>query len=515
MINTKYLDINYFESESYRIKLYKNFVSDNFYIYINNSKITIQRIDNSEGWGQDLNIIIRDKILSKNEIINIGPSETNIKEIDFILNENPEILHYENDNFKIFYISNNFDDVFKVDYDIVNKIIFVKRIDSNLGWGQMLKLKYIDNYGMVKIINIGKSIENSIKKNIDVDNLSYKEIYNYYESDKYIITLTENKYKDLFLFFLYEENNTIYIERSDMNDGWGQNLFINIYDIEKKYNFIIHIGSSLINKIYKKIDLTIRKFYVSMTTIPSRIVLPNFLYNVEHFLNNQTFPIERFFIVIANNYKRFSEKIPDDIIRILNKIHKIKLIILEDDLGPASKYMGPLLNFYEVIKNNLLIIIDDDRIYNKNLIKHFSIGYNSYPNIIFSTGLWNEYFNKKYKSIDENFLEFKIYNEKNDDYFFYGQGVGGFFGFCIKVEDMQNFIDYNLTILNRIEKSFYHDEGIIIGYLKYNNYSILYLKHYGCNFIDDELVDALCKSNLVNRSKIEKKILQLSNLENL
>jgi hypothetical protein len=252
-----------------------------------------------------------------------------------------------------------------------------------------------------------------------------------------------------------------------------------------------------------------------MTTIPSRIILPKFIYNVQHFIDNQTYEIETFFIVIANNYRRFTTKISDIMIKKLNDIEKVKLIILENDLGPASKYLGPLLNYYDVINNNLLIIIDDDRIYNKNLIKHFSIGYNSYPNIIFSSGLWNEYFNKNYKNIDENFLEFNIYNENNNNHFFYGQGVGGFFGFCIKIENMEKFINYNLTILNRIDKSFFHDEGIIIGYLKYNSLSILYLKHFGCNFIENEMIDALCTSNLVDRAKIEKQILKLSNLENL
>lgn len=516
MINIRYLDINYFESEFYQIKLYKNKYSDNFYIYIIDSIINIQRIDSDEGWGQDLDIIIKNKISLKSDIINVGSSENNIKKIDFIHNiSKKDYVHYENDNFKIFHISQFYDDIFKIDYDPNNKLVTIKRIDTNTGWGQLLKLKYIDKNGMVKIINIGKSINNIITKNIDFDNLPYKEIYNYYESDKYIITIAENKFKDLFLFFLYEDNDTLYVKRIDKNIGWGQNLFINIYDINKKYNFIIHIGSSISNTIYKKIDLTIRKYYVSLTTIPSRIILPSFIYNVQHFINNQTYHIETFFIVIADNYRRFTKKISEDIIKKIEDIEKVKLIILENDLGPASKYLGPLLHYYDIILNNLLIIIDDDRIYNKNLIKHFSIGYNSYPNIIFSTGLWNEYFNKNYKNINENFLEFNIYNEINNDYFFYGQGVGGFFGFCIKIENMQKFINYNLKILDRIDKSFFHDEGIIIGYLKYNNLSILYLKHFGCNFIENEMVDALCTSNLVDRSKIEKQILKLSNLENL
>ena len=66
------------------------------------------------------------------------------------------------------------------------------------------------------------------------------------------------------------------------------------------------------------------------------------------------------------------------------------------------------MEYENILRNNLLIIIYDDRKYNKNLIKNFVIGYNSYPDIKFSSGLWNEYFNKDYKNLDDNFLEFKI-----------------------------------------------------------------------------------------------------------
>ena len=81
---------------------------------------------------------------------------------------------------------------------------------------------------------------------------------------------------------------------------------INIFDVVQNHNFIIYIGSSLSNEIYKKVDLVIRKCYVSLTTIPSRIILPSFITNVNKFLREQTYPIENMFIVIAKKYKRFN-----------------------------------------------------------------------------------------------------------------------------------------------------------------------------------------------------------------
>jgi len=522
MINKNYLDYNYFESEYYKITLYKNIYKDKFYIYINENTIFIERVDEKIGWDQKLKIILWNKIMQKEKIIEIGSSLENIKTIFFndmdIKNiKNIKKIHYENDKYKIFYISPFHNDIFNVDYDENNKIITVTRIDNDInnGWGQDLNLQYVDKYEKIKIINIGISKNNIISIKIDIDNIPYKIINNYYESNNYIINIHENNCQDIFIIYFYEDSNTIYIKRVDNNTGWGQYIMINIFDIKNNHNFIIYIGNSTSNELYKKIDLTIRKCYVSLTTIPSRIKLDIFQDNINDFLKNQTYPIENMFIVVANKYKRFSEKIPENIINNLKKIFKVIIIFLEEDLGPASKYLGPLQEYENLLQNNLLIIIDDDRKYNKNLIRNFTIGYNSFPNITFSSGLWEEYFNKNYINMDDNFLEFKLYKEVNNNKFYFGQGLGGFFGFCIKVENIKKFIDYNNTILNKIPKSIFHDEGIIIGYLKYNKETILYLKHKGCNIIEEELSDALCKSNLVNRGKIEKEILKLTNLEKL
>jgi hypothetical protein len=108
-----------------------------------------------------------------------------------------------------------------------------------------------------------------------------------------------------------------------------------------------------------------------------------------------------------------------------------------------------------------------------------------------------------------------IYKEQNSNTFYYGNGVGGFFGFAMKVSNLQEFIDYHFHIISRIPKAFFHDEGISLGYLKYKEENILYLNHKGCNYIKDEMVDALCNANYVNRGNIEKEILQITNFERL
>jgi len=523
MIN-KYNEINYYESEYYKIQLYNNKFKDNFFLYldIDNKEIYIKRIDvvDNIGWGQDLNLIVRNKIKHEDEIINVGQSKTNIKKVYFNainLNNLNNLNHYENDNYKIFYISEKYNDVFKISYNESTYFLKIKRLDDiTTGWGDDLVLKYIDKKSTKeKLIKIGSSKINEMEIKVNIDILPYRIIYNLYESKHYEITLDKYNHPDLFIINFYEENQTIYIKRMDANIGWGGKLKINIFDIDKKHNFNIFIGSSLKNEIYKKLDLTIRKYYISLTTIPSRIKLPSFIENIEYLLLNQTYPIETIYITIARKYKRFTETIDETIINKLKSYLKINLIILDDDYGPASKYLAPLINYYKELENNILIVIDDDRKYNVNLVKNFATVYNSFKNITFSSGLWKEYFNKDYKNMSDNYLDIEIYNESNNNNFYFGNGLGGFMGFAIKVNNLQNFIDYNFKILKRLPKSFYHDEGIILGYLKYKEETIVYLNHKGCNHIDNEMVDALCNAGLVNRNNIEKEILQVTNLEKI
>ena len=112
-------------------------------------------------------------------------------------------------------------------------------------------------------------------------------------------------------------------------------------------------------------------------------------------------------------------------------------------------------------------------------------------------------------------IDYFIKSEKNNYNFYFGNGLGGFYGFCIKVENMDKFINYNFKILEKIPTSFFHDEGITLGFLKATEENILILKHRGCNYIQNEMVDALCFSGLCDRGKIEKEVLLLTNQEQL
>ena len=509
----KNLDFNYFESEYYKIKILNDY---KFYIYLEDSFIIIQRIDLDNGWDKSIELIIFNKITRITNIFKLEKSDENIVKIKFTEDFFNEKIHYETDEYKIFYISEEYNDTFNVHYNEDKNLILIKRLDKDESWGQDLCLKYIEKKtNKEKIIKIGPSTKNVLARKIDLNLIDYIIPYNYSETQNYILYNANNKFVDKFELHFSEDNNIICIRRIDEPKGWGQKLQIFLYNKNLNKSKILFIGSSDKNEIFKKIDPQIRKCYIALTTIPSRVKLPVFFENINNLLENQTYPIENLFITIAKKYKRFDETISDDIIERIKNIPKVILIILDEDLGPSSKYMGPFINYYDLLKDNLLIIVDDDRIYNKNLVKNFATGYNSFPNITFSSGNWVEYFHKDYQLFKEDEIDFFIKKERNTPNFSFGDGVGGFFGFCIKVQNLEQFINYNYMILDKVKDSFFHDEGIILGYLKYMSEEILYLKHKGCNFIKNEMVDALCVSGLCNREKVERDIFNIINKEQL
>ena len=103
--------------------------------------------------------------------------------------------------------------------------------------------------------------------------------------------------------------------------------------------------------------------YVSISTIPQR--LKNLNETVESLLN-QTLKPNKIFINIPYKYERFSEIIED------NQIPKFSSDIVEvtrcEDCGPGTKLLGSL---NKVKKNSLLILADDDHVYEDYMIEKF------------------------------------------------------------------------------------------------------------------------------------------------
>jgi len=116
--------------------------------------------------------------------------------------------------------------------------------------------------------------------------------------------------------------------------------------------------------------------YVSISTIPERLKKLN--ETVESLLNQSQKP-NKIFINIPYKYERFSEIIED------NQIPKFSSDIVEvtrcEDCGPGTKLLGSL---NKVKKNSLLILADDDHVYEDYMIEKFFYFYSKAPNNAYS-----------------------------------------------------------------------------------------------------------------------------------
>ena len=116
--------------------------------------------------------------------------------------------------------------------------------------------------------------------------------------------------------------------------------------------------------------------YISISTIPQR--LKNLNQSIESLLK-QTRKPDKIFINIPYNYKRFNETIRD------NQIPKFDNSLVEitrcEDCGPGTKLLGSLNKFE---KNSLVILADDDHVYEDYMIEKFFYFYSRAPNNAYS-----------------------------------------------------------------------------------------------------------------------------------
>ena len=116
--------------------------------------------------------------------------------------------------------------------------------------------------------------------------------------------------------------------------------------------------------------------YVSISTIPQRI--KNLNESVKSLLN-QTKKPDKIFINIPFKYQRFTEIIKDD------QIPKFDSNLIEItrcvDCGPATKLLGSL---NKLEKNSLVILADDDHVYENYMIEKFFYFYSKASNNAYS-----------------------------------------------------------------------------------------------------------------------------------
>ena len=184
--------------------------------------------------------------------------------------------------------------------------------------------------------------------------------------------------------------------------------------------------------------------YVSLSTIPQRLKSLN--ESVESLLK-QTRKPDKIFINIPFKYKRFSETIEDD--QIPKFDNNIVEITRCEDCGPGTKLLGSL---NKLEKNSLLILADDDHVYEDYMIEKFFYFYSMTP---------------------DNAYSFYVHPLGN---FGIGQGADGFAINTNHLSGIKNF--YDKVVKNYRELFLYDDLWISYFLYFFKKNKILSLQEY-------------------------------------
>jgi len=230
--------------------------------------------------------------------------------------------------------------------------------------------------------------------------------------------------------------------------------------------------------------------YVSLTTIPNRI--KNLSKSIDSLLN-QTHKPDKIFINIPFKYKRFKETIEKE--QIPKFSSKTVEIFRCEDYGPGTKLLGSLEKFK---KNSLIILADDDHIYEDYMIEKFYYFYSKAPENAYSfyvhplkslgVGQGADGF-----AINSNFLEgirnfYDNVVKNNNDLFIHDDLWTSFFLFYVKkvkILSLQSHLKKNKSNeLGLIYKKHTQDEGLISSYGKNINEAIRNRDHIALKSIE-------------------------------
>ena len=170
--------------------------------------------------------------------------------------------------------------------------------------------------------------------------------------------------------------------------------------------------------------------YVSLSTIPPRI---NDINKSIDSILNQTIRPDKIFINIPKKFKRFKEEIKDDQIPNFPSIVEVTRC---DDCGPGTKLLGSI---NKLNKESLVILADDDQVYENFMIEKLYYYYKKAP---------------------QNAYSFYVHPLGN---FGIGQGADGF---AINTKYLDGIVDFYKDVVKDYHELFLYDD-LWISYFLY------------------------------------------------
>lgn len=203
---------------------------------------------------------------------------------------------------------------------------------------------------------------------------------------------------------------------------------------------------------------------VSLTTIPPRF---QYLYLTIQSILNQTIKPDKIIIHIPKIYNNFSYKNEN-----LPQISSDNVIYNREtkDYGPATKLLG-LYNtelYNNMSNDDIIIVIDDDRIYNNKLVENFlKYSKNNITKVLTVAG-WDieTLTNNKYKTKIKKQPRGIEYSNPG-----YIDILGGCCGFLLTKKNSP-FNHKEIFEINSNDEKYYVDDVFISGFLTLNNIDI-------------------------------------------
>lgn len=213
--------------------------------------------------------------------------------------------------------------------------------------------------------------------------------------------------------------------------------------------------------------------FVCMTTIPSRFHNPEFQ-TIINTLKQQTHKDMTIVIFIPKSYRRqFHHTITEVDINNFRQRHRrtnpdeieVKVVSLDQDYGPATKYMGPLIS--DVIPEaGTVIIIDDDCFYSPYLVEHFVYAFNKHQcDVVATSKVWKSTTNHQYLKKVKSTIQTHV-------------PLMGVLGYAFKKNTCCTLLkQFTAKILVDYPDCVIHDDAIISQYMMVYKSVVCVIKH--------------------------------------
>lgn len=203
-----------------------------------------------------------------------------------------------------------------------------------------------------------------------------------------------------------------------------------------------------------KITMDNNAIYISLTTTPYRI---NQIMPVIQSLKDQTFKVDKIFLNIPDVSRRTGQSynIPDPL-----RNDADLTIVRGSDWGPVTKILGCLSKIVD--PEAIIIVVDDDRVYNSNMVEQFHKQSRLHPDgVICATGFRKIMIDNRRRRIERDFIH-KPFER--------GVGFECYAGMCYRRKFFDNDI-YDL-FQDVPEYCILSDDILLANYFAYKNIPI-------------------------------------------